>query len=127
MTRPEDLARLDTVATYADGDGHETWRLEGPAGASFVHLHSPRCILPDLAALSFSTIGGIGAAVLPDFMCRPQLRSGQLVEVLPGWGSVPGICHAMFPARRAMVPAVRALIDFLAENLEGAEPHTLDF
>jgi hypothetical protein len=31
----------------------------------------------------------------------------------------------MFPARRALVPAVRRLIDFLAENLDGAEPHEL--
>lgn len=127
VTRPQDLARLDTVATSADGDGHESWQLEGPDGALYVHQHSPRCVVPDLATLSFSVIGGIGAALLPDFLCRAQLRSGQLVEVLPGWGPAPAICHAMYPARRAMVPAVRALIDFLANNLNGAEPLALDF
>ena len=76
---------------------------------------------------SFSVLGGIGAALLPDFLCRAHIRSGQLVEVLPGWGPAPAICHAMYPARRAMVPAVRALIDFLANNLNGAEPLALDF
>ena len=127
VNRPQDLARLDTVALSTDGDGRDSWRLEGPGGLSYVHPHSPRCIVADLAALSFSVVGGIGAAVLPDFMCRPQIRSGQLIEVLPGWGPPPGVCHAMYPARRALVPAVRALIDFLAENLDGAEPHTLVF
>ena len=45
--------------------------------------------------------------------------------MLPGWGPPPGIFHAMFPARRALVPAVRRLIDFLADNLDGDEPHDL--
>ena len=43
----------------------------------------------------------------------------------PGWGPPIGIVHAMFPARRALVPAVRRLIDFLAENLSVEEPHVL--
>ena len=123
VLEPEDLARLDTVAMASDGDGRENWRLEGPNGAVYVHQHLPRCVVDDLAAVRFSVLGGTGASVLPDYMCRPQIRSGQLVEVLPGWGPAPGICHAMFPARRALVPAVRKLIDFLAENLDGAEPH----
>ena len=41
------------------------------------------------------------------------------IEVLPGWGPPVVIVHAMFPARRALVPAVRCLIDFLAENVIG--------
>ena len=50
-----------------------------------------------------------------------RMQDGALVEVLPGWGPPPGIVHAVFPARRALVPAVRRLIDFLAENLSGPE------
>jgi DNA-binding transcriptional LysR family regulator len=71
----------------------------------------------------FAVQQGTGASMLPDYMCRRELRSGELVEVLPGWGPETGIVHAMFPARRALVPAVRRLIDFLAENLQGDEPH----
>ena len=63
--------------------------------------------------------------MLPDYMCRAEIKRGELVEVLPGWGPPLGIVHAVFPARRALVPAVRRLIDFLAENLAGDEPHVL--
>jgi DNA-binding transcriptional LysR family regulator len=121
IEKPEDLTRLESVAMSTSGDGRQSWHLEGPKGASYVHHHWPRYVAGDLATLVFAVVGGIGASVLPDYMCSPYIRSGELVELLPGWGPPPGICHAMFPARRALVPAVRKLIDFLTENLDGAE------
>jgi DNA-binding transcriptional LysR family regulator len=70
-----------------------------------------------------AAVAGTGAALLPDYLCRADLSAGRLVEVLPAWGVPPGITHAVFPARRALVPAVRRLIDFLAENMGGELPH----
>ncbi|MBS0341914.1 MAG: LysR family transcriptional regulator [Proteobacteria bacterium] len=119
---PLDLERLDTVAMSAAGDGRAILRLEGPNGAEHVMHHTPRYLADDLATLQFAVLAGTGAGVLPDYMCRADLRNGRLKEVLPGWGPHPGICHAVFPQRRALVPAVRKLIDFLAENISGAEP-----
>ena len=89
------------------------------------NVHTPRYVADDLLTLKFAVVEGTGASVLPDYMCRREINAGKLVEVLPGWGPAPGICHAVFPARRALVPAVRRLIDFLVENLDGAEPHHL--
>ena len=54
---------------------------------------------------------------MPEYMCEDELRSGQLVEVLPGWSPRPGIFHAVYPSRRGMVPAVRAFLDFLGESI----------
>ncbi|MBO9647168.1 MAG: LysR family transcriptional regulator [Variovorax sp.] len=119
---PADLAKLDTVS-MSTGDGRANWRLEGPAGKVVVHTHVPRYVADDLLTLKFSVVQGTGASILPDYMCRAELKAGTLVEVLPGWGPAPGITHAMFPARRALVPAVRQLIDFLVENLDREEPH----
>ena len=121
---PAGLARLDTVA-MSTGEGRASWRLEGPGGKVVVHTHTPRYVADDLLTLKFAVMEGTGASVLPDYMCRREINAGKLVEVLPGWGPAPGICHAVFPARRALVPAVRRLIDFLVENLDGAEPHRL--
>lgn len=114
---PADLARLDTVSMSV-GERQSTWRLEGPNGEVFVHSHEPRYLADDLLTLGFAVVQGIGAAMLPDYMCRAHLKAGRLVELLPGWGPPPGITHAMFPARRALVPAVRHLLDFLSENLK---------
>jgi DNA-binding transcriptional LysR family regulator len=121
---PADLAKIDTVA-MSTGEGRANWRLEGPAGRVTVHTHVPRYVADDLLTLKYAVLQGTGASVLPDYMCRNELRAGSLVEVLPGWGPAPGITHAMFPARRALVPAVRRLIDFLVDNLDSDEPHEL--
>lgn len=124
VSTPADLGKLDTVV-MSTGEGRASWRLEGPGGKVVVHAHTPRYVADDLLTLKFAVVQGTGASVLPDYMCRREINAGKLVEVLPGWGPAPGICHAVFPARRALVPAVRRLIDFLAENLDGAEPHHL--
>lgn len=124
VATPADLGKLDTVA-MSTGDGRASWRLEGPHGKVLVHTHTPRYVADDLLTLKFAVVQGTGASVLPDYMCRREINAGKLLEVLPGWGPAPGVCHAVFPARRALVPAVRRLIDFLVENLDGAEPHHL--
>jgi DNA-binding transcriptional LysR family regulator len=121
---PEDLARLDTVAMSV-GDGRASQALVGPDGRLHQAAHAPRLVADDLLTLKSAILQGVGAGMLPDYMCRAEIVSGQLVEVLPGWGPPPGIVHAMYPPRRALVPAVRALIDFLAEHLDGDEPHVL--
>ncbi len=42
------------------------------------------------------------------------LQAGRLVDVLPGWKPQGGLLHAVFPSRCGLLPAVRALLDFLA-------------
>ena len=121
---PDDLARIDTVAMSA-GEGRASTTLVGPEGRTHATSHAPRFVADDLLTLKCAIVQGIGAGLLPDYMCRAELKAGTLVEVLPGWGPPPGIVHAMYPPRRALVPAVRALIDFLAESLDGDDPHVL--
>ncbi len=99
--------------------------LFGPDGQTHLFSSEARYVADDLLTLKFAVLQGVGASMLPDYMCRSEVKAGELVEVLPGWGPPAGIVHAVFPARRALVPAVRHLIDFLAENLEGDEPHRL--
>ncbi|GAA4339556.1 LysR family transcriptional regulator [Variovorax defluvii] len=111
----EGLGRLDTVAQTA-ADGRVSWRLEGPHGASHTLHHRPRYLADDLLTLKAAVVEGVGACILPDYMCKEDLAAGRLIEVLPGWGPAPGILHVVFPSRRALVPAIRRLIDFLAEH-----------
>lgn len=118
---PADLAKLQTAAMSVNGEGRSDWRLEGPKGEIYVHSHLPRYVADDLATLQFGTLGGIGATLLPDYMCRADVAAGRLVRLLPGWGPSPVVAHMVFPARRALVPAVRRLIDFLTEHLQNVE------
>lgn len=43
------------------------------------------------------------------------------VPILPQWQPRHGIVHAVSPSRRGPLPAVRALIDYLAERFEALE------
>jgi DNA-binding transcriptional LysR family regulator len=114
----EDLQRLATVAMSAT-DGRAHWKLLGPEGREFELQHRPCYIADDLLSLKFAVLKGAGMCILPDYMCRRELRQGQLEQVLPGWGPRPGVIHAVFPSRRGLVPAVRSFLDFLGEHVTG--------
>jgi DNA-binding transcriptional LysR family regulator len=58
-------------------------------------------------------------ASLPLYACADELRSGTLRVVLPEceWRPKEGQLVVLFPTRRGLVPAVRALVDFLKAEL----------
>jgi DNA-binding transcriptional LysR family regulator len=112
----DDVAKLPAISMSAV-DGRAVWYLRGPADREFA-LHIKPCLTADdLLTLKFAAIDGTGITVLPDYMCRRELREGRLVELLPEWRPRPGLMHAVFPSRRGMVPAVRRFLDFLGENV----------
>lgn len=117
---PHDLARLDSVAMSA-ADGRAAVRLVGPEGEHFMFEHRPRYVADDLLALHAAVLGGVGMCYLPDYLCADGLRTGRLVQVLPGWGPPPGILHAVFPSRRGLLPVVRTFLDYLGETFEGGK------
>lgn len=73
----------------------------------------------DLYLMGQTTLAGIGVAQLPFNLCAEPVRDGRLVVLLPGYRLPVHQFHAVFPSRRGLVPAVRAFIEFLAEELPG--------
>lgn len=114
----EALRNLPTVAMSA-ADGGASWHLLGPRGAEFDLQHRPVYTADDLLTLKFAVLQGTGMCVLPDYLCSEELRRGELVSVLPGWGPRVAMVLAVYPSRRGMVPAVRRLLDFLGANVVG--------
>ncbi len=113
---PADLHRFPTVDTCPPSGLH-VWELDGPSRAHASLHHTPRLVTDDLIALRAAAIRGVGITQLPSMVVIDQLKSGALVELLPGWSPKLGVVHAVFPSRRGLLPAVRALLDFLAERL----------
>jgi DNA-binding transcriptional LysR family regulator len=114
----EDLARMPTIAMSA-ADGKAAWRLLGPGGREFDFQHRPVYTADDMLTLKYAALKGVGMCILPDYMCRRELRLGELEQVLPGWAPRPGVIHAVFPSRRGLLPAVRRFLDFLGEHVTG--------
>lgn len=116
----EALAQLPSLATRAAHADHE-WRLHGPEGEQRVVEHAPRLITDDMQALQKAALAGLGVVQLPAIVVRTDLDSGRLQRVLPDWAPPDGLVHAVFASRRGMLPAVRQLVDFLAEQYQQVE------
>jgi DNA-binding transcriptional LysR family regulator len=114
----EGLDRLPTLAMSAT-DGKTAWRLVGPDKREHEFQHRPVYTADDLLTLKYAVLKGVGMCILPDYMCRRELRLGELEQVLPGWAPRPGVVHAVFPSRRGLLPAVRRFLDFLGEHVTG--------
>ncbi len=76
-----------------------------------------------LAVLRDAALGGVGAVRLPTLAVWNDLQSGDLVTVLPEWRPANEIVHAVFPSRRGLLPSVRALLDFLADECAAQRKH----
>src|SRR5713101_7179209 len=105
----EDIARMPTLS-MASADERSTWRFLGVDGEPAELTHSPRLFTLRRAALE-----GIGAVLVPRLLVANDLEGGALIRLLPSLKAHVGIVHAVFPSRRGMVPAVRALLDLLSE------------
>jgi DNA-binding transcriptional LysR family regulator len=90
--------------------------LERGSGERAEITHRPRLVTDDMAALRAAAIDGIGVVQLPTLLTFDDIQAGRLVNVLPDWAPPAGIVHAVFPSRRGLLPSVRALLDFLAEQ-----------
>lgn len=110
---PADLAGFPSLGWGPPHGAHE-WRLTGPDGASAVIPHKPRLVTEDMVTLRLAALAGIGIAQIPSIVLGRDLEEGRLVDLLSNWAPPTGILHASFPSRRGLLPAVRALLDFLA-------------
>lgn len=95
-----------------------TWLLQGPQGGEVSVVFRPRVVSDDLAVLRESALAGVGVVQLPEEAVSADLAAGRLAHVLDGWVPREGEVVALFPSRRGLMPAVRKLIDFLAEAFE---------
>ncbi len=74
-----------------------------------------------------AVVAGLGIAQLPLLVTHQDLTEGRLIEVLPEWSLKKGEVQAVFPSRRGQLPAVRALIDFLADQFADQDWQTVAF
>lgn len=111
----EQLASVPTLSIN-EQEGQDTWTLLGPEQRSFTLHHLPRMSCGDCSAIRGAAIAGLGVALLPEAICVPALRSGQLVQVFPDWQTQEGLVHLIYTSRRGLPPPVSALIEYLAKH-----------
>ena len=112
---PADLAGLPSMDLGVPQNEH-VWSLIGPGGSHAAIHHQPRLVTRSMLTLRAAAIAGVGIVQLPNMMVRRQIERGELTHVIPGWAPRREIIHAVFASRRGLLPAVRALINDLAER-----------
>jgi DNA-binding transcriptional LysR family regulator len=114
LTSPQDLAGWPTLSIASEGE-RQTWTLNNGSIVAEI-AHEPRLATIDMFALKHAAVEGLGVALLPAIICQDELQGGLLGVVLPEWTCTAGEIQAAFPSRRGMLPAVRALVDFLGSH-----------
>lgn len=116
-TTPDQLKEMPTLS-MVESEGRAQWTLSHADGTKVAVSIEPRLVTGDFKVLLDAARAGVGVAWLPDLTVGQALRAGELEAVLPEWSTPSGIAHMVYPTRRGLLPAVRALVDFLAERLD---------
>ena len=114
--QPEDLKDHVTLSMNED-EARQRWDLQDAHGEQRRIELKPRLSGFDFPMLMALAREGLGITMLPETVCAEAIRNGELEVVLPDWRLPQGIAHLVFASRRGLLPAVRAMIDFLAERM----------
>jgi DNA-binding transcriptional LysR family regulator len=115
--------RIDRLASlpffsFLEEAARPVWTLKGPNSARQALAFDPVLRSGDLNVLLEATAAGLGIALLPSEVVEDEIREKRLVRILPDWHSDDVTVHLVFATSRGIVPAVRVLIDYLAEHFK---------
>ena len=121
LDTPHDLEKHATLFMMRTGVNPQ-WRLRLSSGrGKEVHVpFTPRLLMDDMVSLKEAAIVGLGVVALPGYVCREELRSGALRQVLPGWIAGDSTLTALIPYRQGLLPSVRAFIEHLVAEFPKA-------
>ncbi|MDD0816940.1 LysR substrate-binding domain-containing protein [Curvibacter sp. HBC28] len=118
---------LDTLASLSAADtllygpqrkpAEAQMRLIGATGQIEALPIAIRLQSDNLSVLRQAALAGLGVCGLPLYVCRDDLHAGRLCTVLPAWKPQAGHLVVLFPSRRGLSAAARALIEFLKQAL----------
>ena len=121
---PNDLARHACIGIRQGDEAYGTWRLTTGRGATqrtvAVKTRGPLTTNDGEIAVSWA-LDGHGIVMRAEWDIARYLRSGRLVQVLPGYRTPEADIHAVYPQRHQLSTRVRAFVDFMASALAKGE------
>lgn len=112
---PADLASHDCI--FGPGlFGRTTWSFTRNGAETSVDVRG-RITTDSGPGVFASVLAGLGIAMTSPVMAGPEIEAGALVPVLKSYKLAPVEVYAVFPAGPRPSTKVRALVDFLAEEL----------
>lgn len=113
---PEDLARHDCIVYTRLATGNR-WHFESKDGPLAVTV-SGRYRVDNSEAVREGVLAGLGVAVIPSFAFSDEIERGEVKVLLKAYEPKLLPLNAVYASRRYVPPRVRAMIDFLAHELD---------
>ncbi len=113
-TRPEELIGH----TFLRYDTSTVELLFGPNGASYALEVDPWLKLDNSSALKEALLLGTGIGRMGRTLVQRELASGELVQVLPGWGPALYSVYALYLPTRFQPEKIKAFVAFLIEAIK---------
>lgn len=121
-TEPADLHRFPALGQGGGPDSVRPWALVDGDGRTLLHHPQPLLISDNYQALREAALRGAGLVQLPLEACRDALADGRLRRVLPAWPSLATQAYVLYPSRKGMSSAVRAVLALLETRYRELEP-----
>lgn len=112
---PADLAKHECILGHG-GFGRENWQFRHNVTVTSVNVQS-RLQINSAPGILASIVAGLGIGMVSDVMAENELRSGQLIHLLPEYEMDGTSVYAVLPAGPRPSTKIRALVDFLAVEL----------
>ena len=115
---PTDLIDFDCLSSLLLG---KTWSFEGQRGEIRVDVYS-RFNVNDNCVILEAVRRGVGIAILPAFLIKNDLQTGQLVALLADYPVSRLWLKLLIPRIKMKKPAVMVLTEFLKEQVQAHPP-----
>lgn len=92
----------------------ETWKLTSSKGVIEIPIKDSSRI-NELNTLKTLIINGVGVALLPTFLCNPEVMSGKLVRILKDWRTNVRPVHFVYSGNKNLSPKISAFINVATE------------
>ncbi len=113
---PKDLSNWPFIC-YSNATQPSLWSYKtDEEKSSSVNLR-PSLYANSASMMKEACIEGVGAALLPQFSCEAEIKSGDLIQILPKYKTAPerGV-YVIYPDKKFMPLKVRKFIDMLQQN-----------
>ncbi len=117
--KPVDLKRHNCLLMRFGGNLDNVWQLSANGVKQIITVRGDR-VANDGALVHQWALQGHGIALKSELDIGPDLQAGRLVELLPAYAPPPSPVQLLLPPGRTQPRRVRALVDHLAQAIDGA-------
>jgi len=112
LTTPEDL-RSHNCLVYSLSSSPKHWGFRRNGKIKTVDLVTGSYVVNNGLALKQAALSGIGIMLTPEIFIDKEIKSGELIHLLPEWEADEHALYAVYPYHKEQSQKIRTFIDFL--------------